>query len=153
VQVRRVGCEGDAARARLLIADHDGQVDAIGLEGLSTQLTLGASSRPHMVGATLPAAAQATPVVDGAVVRGILERWGVTLADRAEPGIFSQKRILMVSGLNHGGMAEALGRRGQDIRYADPEIYFALPDAPGVGRRAGRRYRRDSPLRPGSSGS
>jgi predicted amino acid dehydrogenase len=133
VQIRRLGCDGHAERARRLIAEHDGQVDAIGLEGMPIHLQLGAAHQQHMIGATLTAASRQTPVVDGAGVRGILERWGVTLADRAQPGIFSQKRVLMVPGLNHDGLAQALGRRGAAIRYADPLIYFGLPDVPGVG--------------------
>jgi predicted amino acid dehydrogenase len=135
VQIRRLGCGGDAEYARRLIADHDGQVDAIGLEDMPIHLQLGPAHQQHRLGATLAAASHQTPVVDGAGVRGMLERWGVTLAERAQPGIFSQKRILMVPGLNHDGLAHALGRRGAAIRYADPLIYFGLPDVPGVGSR------------------
>ena len=135
VQIQRLGCGGDAECARRLIADHDGQVDAIGLEGLPIHLQLGQAQQQHTIGATLAAAAQRTPVVDGAGVRGMLERWGVTLAERAQPGMFSQKRILMVPGLNHDGLAQALSRRGGAIRYADPLVYFGLPDVPGVGSR------------------
>ncbi|MBP7963339.1 MAG: serine carboxypeptidase [Caldilineaceae bacterium] len=129
----RRGCGGDVAQARQLIADHDGKVDAIGLEGLPAELTLGPAHRPHVLGANLAAAAQQTPVVDGGGIRPGLERWGVILADRAQPGIFAQKRVLMVPGLNHNGLAQSLGRRGSSIRYADPLVYFNLPDLPGVG--------------------
>lgn len=133
VLIRRIGCGGDVDRARQLIAQYDGKVDAIGLEGLPAELELGGERVPHVVGATLPAIATQTPVVDGSGIRPGLERWGVILADRAEPGIFSQKRILMVPGLNHGGLAQALDRHTPNLRYADPEVYFALPDFPGVG--------------------
>ena len=135
LHLRRVGCGGDAERARALIVENDGRVDAIALEGMPAQLELGDARRPHDVGATLPAAAQQTPVVDGSGIRAGLERWGVILADRAQPGIFAQKRVLMVPGLNHNGLAEALGRRAVELRYADPFIYFALPPVPLVGSR------------------
>ncbi len=135
LQLRRVGCGGDAERARALIVENDGRVDAIALEAMPTQLELGDARRPHTVGATLPDAAQQTPVVDGRGIRAGLERWGVILADRAQPGIFAQKRVLMVPGLNHNGLAEALGRRAAELRYADPFIYFALPSVPLVGSR------------------
>jgi predicted amino acid dehydrogenase len=133
VVVERRGCDGDTDLARRWIADHDGEVDAIGLDGLPTTLRLGGVSRPHAVGASLRAVAETTPVVDGAGIRGGLERWGIILADRAEPGIFAHKRVLMVPGLNHGGMAEALQRHAGKLRYADPLIYFNLPRLPGVG--------------------
>src|SRR4029079_12433600 len=41
IQVQRLGCNGDAEHARHLIAQHDGQVDAIGLEGMPIHLRLG----------------------------------------------------------------------------------------------------------------
>ncbi len=135
LQLRRVGCGGDPERARALIAEYDGRVDAIALEGMPLQLELGDARRPHEAGATLLAAAQQTPVVDGHGIRAGLERWGIMLADRAQPGIFAQKRVLMVPGLNHNGLAEALGRRASELRYADPFIYFALPAVPLVGSR------------------
>jgi predicted amino acid dehydrogenase len=135
IEIRRLGCGGDAALARQWIAEQDGKVDAIALEGLPAQLRLGNAQRAHESGKTLAAAARVTPVVDGSGVRAGLERWGVILADRAQPGIFSQKRILLVPGLNHEGLAQALKRQGTQIRYADPVVYFALPDFPGVGSR------------------
>lgn len=135
IEIRRIGCGGDVERARSLIVEWDGRVDAIGLEGMPAQLQLGSARLPHDLGASLPQAAKTTPVVDGAGIRDGLMRWGIILADRAQPGIFSQKRVLLVPGLNHVGLAQALERRGSTLRYADPLIYFALPDAPGVGSR------------------
>lgn len=133
--VRRAGCGGDPERARALIQENDGKVDAIGLEGLPMSLELGAARRPHETGATLASMAQQTLVVDGSGIRAGLERWGVILADRAQPGIFAQKRVLMVPGLNHNGLAQALGRRAAGLRYADPIVYFNLPALPLVGSR------------------
>lgn len=135
IQVRRIGCGGDVALARAQIEQADGQVDAIGLEGMPAYLQLGQARRPHALGADLRAAARQTPLVDGGGVRAGLERWGISLADRMQPGIFSQKRILLTPGLNHEGLAQALGRHSAQIRYADPVIYFGLPTFPGVGSR------------------
>ena len=133
VRIHRIGCHGDAERARATIAEYDGKVDAIGLDGYPAELELGNVRMMHTVGSTLPSAAQKTPLVDGGGIRPGLERWAVILADRAEPGIFAKKRILMAPGLNHGGLVQAFSRHSQAIEYADPEIYFALPDFPGVG--------------------
>ena len=33
------------------------------------------------------------------------------------------------------GLAQALGRFTPNLRYADPLVYFGLPDVPGVGAR------------------
>ena len=141
LRLRRIGCGGDAEQARALItAATDGAAEgrpaAIALEGMPVALELGDARRTHTIGATLAAAATGTPVVDGGGIRPGLERWGVMLADRAQPGIFGQKRVLMVPGLNHGGLASALERRAADLRYADPFIYFALPSVPLIGGRS-----------------
>lgn len=135
LQIHRVGCGGEAERARALIAENDGKVDAIALDGMPGALRLGSATRPHAAGAVLPAAAATTPVVDGSGMRDGFERWGVILADRAQPGIFGEKRILMVPGLNHNGLAQSFLRHTPTIRYADPVVFFALPDFPGVGSR------------------
>ncbi|MBW7885029.1 MAG: serine carboxypeptidase [Caldilineaceae bacterium] len=133
IRVRHRGCGGDGARARALITGFDGKVEAIGLDGLPGQLQLGSTIRPHTLGNTLPTVAGKTPVVDGNGIRAGLERWAVILADRAEPGIFAEKHVLMTPGLNHQGLAQAFHRHTSSIRYADPIIYFGLPDFPGVG--------------------
>ena len=133
VLIQRIGCSGNPEQVRSKIAEYDGKVDAIGLEGYPFRLKLGRHLTDHSIGAGLRGVAQTTPVVDGSGLRAGLERWGITLADRMQPGIFAQKRILMVPGLNHDGLASALSRRGSEIRYADPVVYFALPDFPGAG--------------------
>lgn len=127
------GCGRDLQRARALVREHDGKVDAIGLDGIPTDLELGEAHRRYQPGREVAAAAKQTPIVDGGGVRAGLERWSVVLADRAEPGIFSQKRVLMVPGINHVGLAQALGRLSPRVEYYDPEMFFGLPDVPGVG--------------------
>ncbi|MBE2240817.1 MAG: serine carboxypeptidase [Caldilineaceae bacterium] len=136
LEIYHRGCNGDVEQARALIAEQDGKVDAIGLEGLPSQLHLGSVHRSHEVGVTLPGAASKTPVVDGGGIRPGLERWAVILADRAQPGIFAEKRVLMTPGLNHSGLVQALARHTKSIHYADPIIYFGLPDVPLVGARS-----------------
>jgi predicted amino acid dehydrogenase len=135
IEVERIGCAGDPAEARTMIARLDGQVDAIGLEDMPARLHLGGTQRTHTAGAGLADAAARTPVVDGSEIQAGWERWGVILADRAEPGIFAEKRILLVPGLNHEALTQSLQRHSSAIRYADPVIYFAMPDFPGVGSR------------------
>lgn len=65
LEILRLGCDGDVDQVRDLINAHDGEVDAIGLEGLPALLELGPARREHEVGCTLRDSAEATPVVDG----------------------------------------------------------------------------------------
>ena len=130
------GTGGDAERARALIAEFDGRVDCIALDGFPATLQLGSEQRAHEVGSTLPPLATQSPIVDGGGIRGGLERWAVILADRAQPGIFAEKRTLLAPGLNHGGFAQSIVRHTESVRYADPIIYFGLPALPLVGSKS-----------------
>jgi predicted amino acid dehydrogenase len=132
VMIETIGCNGDLDEAASLIAAHRDRVSAIGLDGLPAQLELGDARRDYLPGRRLVEASPSTPVVDGSGIRAGLERWGVVLADRAEPGIFAEKSVLMCPGLNHAGLAQALHRRGRRMRYADPVVFLGLPEFPGI---------------------
>ncbi len=136
IDLHTVSCGGELHRARELVASYDGTVDAIALDRLPLTLRLGRVRVEHEGGRSLSAATSKTPLVDGSGICGGLERWGVILADRAEPGIFAEKRVLMVPGLNHVGLASSLMRYAAEIRYADPVVFFGLSHFPGVARRA-----------------
>jgi len=133
VDVRRLGCNWDFGRARALIAEHDGRVEAIALESMPARLQLGSEQVSHEAGLRLTRAARKTPIVDGSGIRSGIERWAVMLAERAHPGIFAEKRVLMVPGLNHSGLAHALASRTSHMHYADPAIFIGFPRFPGVG--------------------
>ena len=135
VRVTRIGCGHDIGRVQAAIVEHDGHADAIALEGIPSALELGSVHAEHDVGGGLRSHAKVTPVVDGHGIRSGFERWAVDLADRKEPGIFSHKRVLMLPGLNHTGLAQALQRRASRLRYSDPFLFFGLPHFPGVGSR------------------
>ena len=130
LEIRRINCRRNLQTVRDLIESHDGEFDAIGLEGIPLVLRLDQAQVTHTLTAFLRDAARKTPVVDGSGIRPGLERWGVVLAQRAEPGIFAEKRVLMMPGLNHVGLASSLARRGCQVRYADPVIFSTCPSFP-----------------------
>lgn len=139
IEIRRCGSEGKTELVQQWIVEANGQVDAIALEGMPAQLRLGAATYPHNEGTKLREAAAKlgirTPIVDGGGVRDGLERWAVMLASRAQPGIFAEKHVIMAPGLNHTGLTEELVKHSSAMRYADPFIFFNLPDLYGVGSR------------------
>src|SRR5581483_156102 len=133
IEIHRIGADSSLDCVRRLLAQYDGHVDALALEGMPAQLKLGAAARPHRDGARLREPPTRTPLVDGSGVRDGLERWAVMLADRAQPGIFAEKYILMVPGVNHSGLADELAKHSPMLHYADPFVFFNLPDLLGVG--------------------
>jgi predicted amino acid dehydrogenase len=134
LQVDRVGSGGEPDRIRALLGEYDGKVDVIALDGIPLTLRLNGTARRPGPGASIAAGVH-VPVVDGSGVRDGLERWGVTLADRAQPGIFGGKKVLLVPGLNHAGLLHALGARGSVVRYGDRVVFFHINDIRGTGRR------------------
>lgn len=135
VEIETVCCGDDTGELRALIAARAGDVDAIALDGWPLHLQLGNAAAPHACRDEWTAAASGVPLVDGSGIRAALERWGVRLADRAEPGMLARKRVLMCPGLNHPALAQALSGLGGAMHYADPVLFFDLPDFPGVGAR------------------
>ena len=61
VEILRRGCGGDPGRAGTLIAAYDGEVDAIGLEGMPADLQLAGARQQHEAGARLAQLATRTP--------------------------------------------------------------------------------------------
>ncbi len=135
IDVRFADCDGDPDRAREAILSCREPIDAIGLDAWPMRLDLAGATAHHETARALRDAAGDTPLVDGSGIRAGLERWGVILTERAEPGLLSGKRILMCPGLNHTGLAQALRHRGRELQYADPVVYFGLPQFPGVAAR------------------
>ncbi|RMF70951.1 MAG: serine carboxypeptidase [Acidobacteria bacterium] len=131
--VETVACDGDTAAARRAVREAGDGVAAIALDGFSPHLELGCRTALHPGLATLLDQPAGIRVVDGQGVRPALERWGVALAASAQPGIFARASVLMVPGLGHGGAAQALSRHARRMRFADPAIFFGLPELLGIG--------------------
>lgn len=130
VEVERIGTNGDTQRAAELVRSFDGRVDAIGLGGLTPVFRVGRARYPHQEAIHIAAQARRTPVVDGGVVKGTLERWAVAQAARKLPGLFRYKRILLTSGIERYQLAAAIGQYEGELRFADPIIHIGLPFLP-----------------------
>ena len=129
--IERRGTDGDLARAREVIAELDGEVDAIGLGGIDLYLV--AAGRKYVIrdALLLAQAAKRTPVVDGsglkhtwerAVVRDLAAR-GLLHPDQETRGLRGIK-VLLTSAVDRFGMAEAFADLGVRIIYGD--VLFAL---------------------------
>lgn len=116
VAIRRVSAGGDMRRAAELVREHDGHVDAIGLDGITPIFRVGAARYPHREAIRVASAAHRTRLVDGGVIKSTLER----RAAEQLHGIFSDRRILVLSGIDRYPLAQALTLHNADLRFADP---------------------------------
>jgi hypothetical protein len=73
VELSRVGTDGDFAKALRIIGELDGQVDAIGLGGIDLYLWAGGRRYTIRDASRLAAMAKKTPVVDGSILKLLLE--------------------------------------------------------------------------------
>ncbi|MBI5832941.1 MAG: quinate 5-dehydrogenase [Armatimonadetes bacterium] len=127
--IERRGTDGDLERARQLIAELDGTVDAFGLGG--TDLYLVAAGRRYTIrdAARIASAAKLTPVLDGSGLKGTLEPAAVAHLERSGQLDLAHSKVLVVTAVDRFGMAEALAEHAQQIVIGDLMFNLGLPIA------------------------
>lgn len=130
VEVRRIGTNGDVARAAQLVKEYDGRVDAIALGGLTPVFHVGGALYPHREAIQIARGAQRTPVTAGQGFKGTLERWAVHKANERKRGLFNFRRILVTSGIERYALAQALSQYESELRFGDPIIHTGFPRLP-----------------------
>lgn len=123
-EISRVGTDGDMRRARDLITELDGKVDAIGLGGLDVYLYSGKTRYALRDGAKLMACAKTTPVVDGSGLKNSLERVVIKYLVQDGRIPLRGRKVLMVCAMDRFGMAESLEDAGANVVYGD--LIFSL---------------------------
>ncbi|MDM7324945.1 MAG: quinate 5-dehydrogenase [Thermus sp.] len=125
VILERRGTDGDFHRALCLIAQLDGQVDAIGLGGIDLYLWAGGRRYAIRDAVNLKRAARKTPVVDGSGLKHTLERRAV--AQLSGLVDWKKTRVLLPSAVDRFGLAEALHQAGARVLYGDFIFALGLP--------------------------
>lgn len=125
VRVRRVGVGGDLARARELISELDGKVDAFGLGGIDLYVAVRGRRYYFRQALELARAAKRTPVVCGAGLKDSLERLTVRALEHEFD--IASKRVLMVSAVDRFGMADELYQRARSVLFGDLIFALGLP--------------------------
>lgn len=124
VVVERIGTNGDLQKAIGLISSLDGQVDAFGMGGIDLYLFAGSKRFIIKDAAQLAKAARKSPIVDGSGLKNTLERRLVNFLQNRVDLDLKGKKVLMVSGVDRFGMAEAFYGLGCRMVFGD--LIFAL---------------------------
>lgn len=126
-QIERIGTNGDWDKAISLIRELDGKVDAFGMGGIDLYIQLGGKRYVIRDAKKLLAAATKTPMVDGSGLKNTLER--KCIQDIQKDGIYDLrgKHVLMVSGVDRFGMAEAFEEVGARLTVGDLIYTLGLP--------------------------
>jgi predicted amino acid dehydrogenase len=128
--IRRIGTDGDKMRAIQLIKDADGKAAAIGLGGADVFFHIAGRTYVHQDTKRLIDAARVTPVVDGAGLKHTLERWAIKWVLEKRPGLFDDKRVLVMSALDRWGIAEVLSEYTNRFIFGDMMYALKIPLAP-----------------------
>lgn len=125
IHLERIGTDGDLHKTAALICELDGKVDAIGLGGIDLFVIVG--GRRYYVRDALKLArnARQTPVVCGAGLKDTLERFVVGELEGLVG--WSGRKVLLTSGADRFGMAEALAAHGADLVFGDLIFLLGLP--------------------------
>ncbi len=125
--IRRIGTGGDVRLARKLVREHDGQVDAIGLAGMSVMFHVADKVYRHKQTLKVAHAARYTPVVGGRGLKRILDRWAVRDLAAREPGVFRRKNVFFLSGVANWDVYSVVREFTENVSFGDAILHFGVP--------------------------
>ena len=128
-EIERVGTDGDMKKFQAMVAELDGKVDAFGVGGTDIYVYADQKRYTFQQILNLMANAKQTPFVDGSGLKNTLERAVVAELQDSGQLDFSDKRVLMVCGVDRFGMSAALAERARSIVFGDLMFGLGLPIA------------------------
>lgn len=127
VRIERIGTDGDRQKAIELIRSLDGRVDAFGMGGIDLYVWAGKRRLVLRDAVPIARAARRTPIVDGSGLKNTLERRVVQHLHREGILPLRGMPVLLVSGVDRFGMAEALEAAGARVTYGDLCFVLGVP--------------------------
>lgn len=124
--IERRGTDGDLKKAKRILQDLDGEVDALGLGGMDLYIRGGERRYILRDAKKLIKGITKTPVVDGSGLKDTLEK--EIILDLSKNSIdLSSLSVLLVCGLDRPGMAEAFHEMGLSVTYGDLIFTLGIP--------------------------
>ena len=127
LRIQRIGTNGSMDRFAELMEEWDGHADCLCLGGLDLYLVCGGRQYTFRQARALAKHATRTPVVDGSGLKNTLERETIHRLHKDRTVKLVDQHILLVSGIDRFGMAEALHEMDCELAFGD--LAFSL----GVG--------------------
>lgn len=125
--IERIGTDGDITKAISLIKELDGKVDAFGMGGIDLYLYAGQKRYTLRDARRIASAAQITPIVDGSGLKNTLEKKIIKNLHTSGKIDFQGRKVLLVSGTDRFGMAQALNEVGAKVIYGDLIFGLGIP--------------------------
>jgi len=125
--IERRGTDGNFAEFERLFHELDGKVDAIGVGGADVYVVVDDRSYPWRQIERVAQSVTRTPVVDGSGLKHTLERDTIEQLQRDGIVNFKGAKVLLVSGVDRFGMAQALEAAGAIVTYGDLMFGLGVP--------------------------
>jgi len=125
--IRRVGANGDVARAAALLDDFQYEADACGLGMVGDHATVGTRRVVDRLTARLEQVVTRVPLTTGAALRTFLDEWVVRHVQNEEGDYFTNARVPFLSGFGNYRAAATLAEYTRNLRFADPITRDGLP--------------------------
>lgn len=141
ILVERIGTGGDVEKTKNLFADLDGKVDALSVGGIDLFVRIDSKDYPVHAALKLVQGVSRTPLVDGRVLKYVLER---RVFDRAFEVMGFQRhfqRAFIPFGIDRLGLIEAVCEVTDEVYIGDLMFVFGLP-VPVKGLNAFKRLAR-----------
>jgi predicted amino acid dehydrogenase len=126
--VERQGTDHDAKQAAQLIKEKRADADAIGLGMVREHYTVGTDHFVRPETRKLEKLSSDTPITTGARLREIVQEWTLRSAQMELGNIFSNARVLFLSGTINYRLASILSEFTDNLTFADPVAQFGLPN-------------------------
>jgi hypothetical protein len=127
IQVERIGTGGDEHRARQLFTELDGQVDALSVGGIDLYVRLDGRDYPIRAALKLVQGVHRTPLVDGRLLKYVLERRVFELAAPILGGKPHFQRAFMPSCVDRIGLVQAVSEVTDEVLIGDLMFYLGVP--------------------------
>jgi hypothetical protein len=126
-RVERIGTDGDMPKMMEMISDLDGKVDAFGLGGMDLYVFAGNKRYTLREAKKVAKAAKVTPILDGSGLKNTLERKVIYYLKQKTDLLAGSAPVLMMSGVDRFGMAEALDAVGCRLIFGDLIFTIGIP--------------------------
>ncbi|MCR3922439.1 MAG: quinate 5-dehydrogenase [Firmicutes bacterium] len=126
-QVERIGTDGDMKKMMTMIEELDGQIDAFGLGGMDLYVYAGPQRYTLREAKKVVKAAKKTPIVDGSGLKNTLERKVISYLETETSLLKGAPHVLMMSGADRFGMAQALDAAGCTLTCGDLIFTIGIP--------------------------
>lgn len=128
-RIERIGTDGDMPKMIEMITALDGQVDVFGLGGMDLYVYAGNKRYTLREAKKVVRAAKKTPIVDGSGLKNTLERKVIGHLLHNTGILQNKPHVLMMSGADRFGMAQALDEAGCRLTCGDLIFTVGIPVA------------------------